>query len=138
MPFTVAIAGASGCFGRCLVQKLLNKPGVSVRGLVRDRSKLTAATRSNPSIEIIEGDVTDAHALRKLVKGADIVVSALMGDNSFMFEAQKQLIDTAEDASVPRFLASDYTLDYTTLEYGQLPSKDPIEQTHKYLEKKSI
>ncbi|KAH8589101.1 hypothetical protein B0O99DRAFT_637705 [Bisporella sp. PMI_857] len=138
MPLLLAVAGASGRFGRCVVQELLKKPDISVLGLVRDSSKVAAAIRSSPVFELLEGDVTDSVTLRQLVKGVDVVISALMGSDSFMFEAQKQLVDLSEEANVPRFIASDYTLDYTKLEYGQLPSKDPMKKIYEYLQGKSI
>ncbi|KAH7371766.1 NmrA-like family protein [Cadophora sp. MPI-SDFR-AT-0126] len=138
MPFLVAVAGVSGRFGRCVVQELLKKPDTLVRGLVRDSSKVPAAIRSSSAFELLEGDVTDDVTLRKLVKGADVVISALLGSDSIMIEAQKQLIDLSEEANVPRFIASDYTLDYTKLEYGQLPSKDPMKKIYEYLRGKSI
>ncbi|KAH7383407.1 hypothetical protein BKA64DRAFT_629039 [Cadophora sp. MPI-SDFR-AT-0126] len=116
MPLLVAVAGVSGRFGRCVVQELLKKPDILVRGLARDTSKVAAAIRSSPAFELLEGDVTDGVTLRQLVKGADVVISALMGSDSFMFEAQKQLIDLSEEAKVSRFIASDYTLDYTKLD----------------------
>lgn len=138
MPLLVAVAGVSGRFGRCVVQELLKKPDILVRGLVRDSSKVAVVIRSLPAFELLEGDVTDSITLRQLVKGADVVISALMGSDSFMFEAQKQLIDLSEEAKVPRFIASDYTLNYTKLEYGQLPSKDPMKEIYEYLQGKSI
>lgn len=138
MTFVVAVAGVSGRFGRCVVQELLKKPDTLVRGLARDSSKVAAAIRSAPGFELFEGDVADVDTTQKLVDGADVVISALMGSDSFMFEAQKQLIDISEAAKVPRFIASDYTVDYTRLEYGQLPSKDPMKKTFEYLQSKTI
>ncbi|KAH6694292.1 hypothetical protein BKA61DRAFT_498900 [Leptodontidium sp. MPI-SDFR-AT-0119] len=102
MPLLVAVAGVSGRFGRCVVQELLKKPDILVRGLVRDSSKVAVVIRSSPAFELLEGDVTDSITLRQLVKGADVVISALMGSDSFMFEAQKQLIDLSEEAKVPQ------------------------------------
>ncbi|PVH75145.1 NAD(P)-binding protein [Cadophora sp. DSE1049] len=104
MPLLVAVAGVSGRFGRCIVQELLKKPDILVRGLVRDSSKVPAAIRSSPAFELLEGDVTDVGTIRQLVNGADVMISALMGSDLFMFEAQKQLIDLAEEANVYKYL----------------------------------
>ncbi len=55
-----------------------------------------------------------------------------------MIEGQKMLIDACVEEKVPRYIASDYTLDYDQLEFGDLPSKDPMKHLVKYLEDKPI
>jgi hypothetical protein len=39
---------------------------------------------------------------------------------------------------VKRYIASDYSLDFTKLEYGQLPSKDPMKTVKDYLSTKTV
>ncbi|UKZ74670.1 hypothetical protein TrVFT333_002340 [Trichoderma virens FT-333] len=46
------------------------------------------------------------------------------------------LIDACEAEQVPRYVASDWSLDYTKLEPGQLFTKDPMIQVKAYLETK--
>lgn len=53
-----------------------------------------------------------------------------------MINAQKALIDACDEARVPRYIASDYTFDYTKLEVGQHPVKDPMKIVHAYVQTK--
>lgn len=39
---------------------------------------------------------------------------------------------------VKRYIASDYSLDFTKLEFGQLPGKDPMKHVKEYLETKNV
>lgn len=55
-----------------------------------------------------------------------------------MNDGQKHLIDACEAQGVRRYLASDYSLDFTKLEYGQLTSKDPMKHVKEYLEKQKV
>ncbi|KAM0329340.1 hypothetical protein ACHAQA_004645 [Verticillium albo-atrum] len=138
MPFTVVIAGISGRFGRCLAWELLKKPDVVVRGLARDLSKLESGLRSSAALQLTEGDVFDTAVLQKLVKGANVVICTYAGDHQVMIEGQKLLVDACEAEGVPRFFASDYTIDYRKLEYGQLIAKDPMKDVHQYLQGKKV
>lgn len=55
-----------------------------------------------------------------------------------MIDGQKSLIDACETEEVPRYIASDYTLDFTKLELGQLPQKDPMKHVMEYLKGKKV
>lgn len=138
MVFTVAIAGITGRFGRTLAAELLNKHDVVVKGLVRDPSKLPESIRSAPALQVVQCDAWDKTGLRSFVKGADVVVCTYAGDDRLMIDGQKLLIDASEAEDVPRYIASDYTIDFTQIEYGQLPSKDPVKRVHEYLSSKTI
>ncbi|KEF52203.1 uncharacterized protein A1O9_11830 [Exophiala aquamarina CBS 119918] len=50
-----------------------------------------------------------------------------------MVEGQKILIDICEELNVPRYLASDYTADYTKLDGGDIILKDPMKDVRTYL-----
>lgn len=69
----IAILGASGRTGRLLVEQSL-AASHTVRALVRDPKKLPI---DHPQLEIVRGDATDAAAVRQLVEGCDVVLSAL-------------------------------------------------------------
>ncbi|KAK5311859.1 hypothetical protein LTR93_011567 [Exophiala xenobiotica] len=86
MPFTVAIAGITGRFGRCLLPELLKKPDISIRGFARSIAKAPLPFRNSPRIQLIEGDSGDIDSLRTFVRGVDIVVCAYAGDDQFMVE----------------------------------------------------
>lgn len=137
-PITIAIAGITGKFGRLLALSLLEaSPQVKLRGLARDPSKVDVA--SLPNVELFQGDAFDVDKIRSFVRGADVVVCCYLGDNHLMIEGQKVLIDIAEEEKVSRYVASDWSLDWTKLEMGELFAKEPCQRIHEYLTtKKSI
>lgn len=53
-----------------------------------------------------------------------------------MTDGQRVLMDAYEAENVKRYMASDYTLDFTKLEYGQLLPRDPMKRVNEYLETK--
>jgi hypothetical protein len=129
----VGIAGPTGRFGSLVLDALLEKSDIKVRALCRNASKLDSERTRSTHLEVIEGDVLDHSILAKFVDGLDVVICAYLGDNDFMLNAQKALIDACDAARVSRYLASDYTFDYTKLEFGEHPGKDPVKAVHKYL-----
>jgi len=132
----VGIAGPTGRFGLLVLDALLENHDIKVRALCRNASKLDSRHTQSTQLEIIEGDVLDQSILDKFVDGLDVVICAYLGDNDFMLNAQKALIDACEQAQVPRYLSSDFTFDYTKLEYGEHPGKDPVKAVYKYLKGK--
>jgi hypothetical protein len=50
-------------------------------------------------------------------------VSALSGLREVIVDAQKVLLDAAVAASVPRFIPSDYSLDFTEFKDGEIDIK---------------
>ena len=47
------------------------------------------------------------------------LVSALAGLRETVIDAQKIILDAAVEANVPRFIPSDYSIDFTNLKEGQ-------------------
>jgi len=129
----VGIAGATGRFGSLVLASLLENPDIKIRGLCRNASKLDNQHTQSSQLQVIEGDVLDPSILAKFVNNLDVVICAYLGDNDFMVNGQKALIDACEQARVPRYIASDYTFDYTKLELGEHPAKDPMKIVHEYL-----
>ncbi|KAI9170543.1 NmrA-like family protein [Paramyrothecium foliicola] len=138
MVFTVAVAGATGGLGRLIVSELLKEPDIIVRALVRDPSKVPASHKSASSFQLVHGDALNGTALRLLVKGADVVVTAYTGDESVVETGQKLLIDISEAEGVPRYVTSDYTFDYTGLGYNTVPGKDSSRRVAEHLEGRKI
>ncbi|KAJ5518848.1 Short-chain dehydrogenase/reductase SDR [Penicillium expansum] len=68
----------------------------------------------------------------------DVVVCCYLGDHNLMINGQMSLIDACESEGVGRYVASDYSLDFTKLELGQLPAKDPMKHVHEYLKSKNV
>ncbi|KAH2481409.1 hypothetical protein KXW70_009096, partial [Aspergillus fumigatus] len=80
----------------------------------------------------------DEKALRTFAKDNDVVICCYLGDHNLMINGQKSLIDACESEGVPRYVASDYSLDFTKLELGKLPPKDPMKHVKQYLETKKV
>lgn len=133
---TVAIAGITGKLGQLIAKAVLGYPQANIRGFCRDQSKLSPDLSSDPRVTILQGPSDDPAAARKAVQGSDVVICAYLGPNGFMVQSQKILIDAAEAEKVPRYIASDWALDYTKLKLGDLPPKDPMIEIKAYLETK--
>ena len=118
MPETILLAGATGRLGRRIAAHLTQRRA-EVRAIVRpatvpakvDELRATGAT-------IIESDFSDAKRLADACRGASCVVSAVAGLRDVIVDAQSQLLEAAVVAGVPRFIPSDYCIDYTKLAPG--------------------
>ncbi|KAI1410482.1 nmrA-like family protein [Hypoxylon sp. FL1857] len=132
MSVTVGIAGVTGKFARELAAALLKNPDVTIKGYCRDPSKVPHALASK--VSLMKGDAFDMSAIHSFVSGCDVVVCCYLGDNKLMLDGQKLLIDACAAEGVPRYVASDWSLDYTKLEPGQLFPKDPMIHVKAYLD----
>ena len=132
----ITIAGITGRFGRQITQHLLTKPNVQVNGLARTPAKMPQELSSNPRVKLFQSDATDTPSMREAVKGASAVICCYLGDSKLMYEGQQTLIDVSIAEGVPRYLASDFALDFRGLNYGDIPPKDPMKRVQEYLEGK--
>ena len=117
-PAIVVLAGGTGDLGGRIARALVQR-GAWVRALVRpgiaaDRMHALAATGAEP----VEVDFADPVALGAACAGAACVVSALSGLRDVIVDTQARLLDAAVSAGVPRFIPSDFSLDYTALPEG--------------------
>lgn len=138
MAITVGLAGITGKFGRSLAHQLLKNPDISLRGYARDPKKVPSSIASSPNVRLFQGGAYDEATIQSFVQGCDVVVCAYLGDDGLMVEGQKKLIDACEGAGVPRYIASDWCLDYTKLQLGDLFPKDPMIHVKAYLETKQV
>jgi len=136
MTITVGVAGITGKFARLVVKNLCNSPDIQIRGLCRNSSKLPEHLRILPQVSIIQGDSTDLETLQRFARDCDVVICCYLGDNDFMTNGQKLLVDACELENVSRYIASDYCLNFTKLELGQHPAKDPMKHVKAHLETK--
>ncbi|WP_231590667.1 NmrA family NAD(P)-binding protein [Hymenobacter terrenus] len=140
-PATIALAGATGDLGFRIAQSLLER-GAIVRALVRPGStKPEITSLRNLGAAIVEVDFNSVPALTHACAGASCVVSALSGLRDVIVDGQKRLLDAAVAAGVPRFIPSDYSIDYTKLldssnrnldlrrEFSQRLDQAPIQAT---------
>jgi uncharacterized protein YbjT (DUF2867 family) len=135
MTVTVGIAGITGKFGRLLAKHLLKHPQVELRGYCRNPANLPPFV-SNSNVTIFQGEAYDSDAVRRFAKGCDVVACAYLGDDKLMVEGQKVLVDACEEEKVARYIASDYSIDYTKVELGQLFPKDPMKHVKAHIETK--
>ncbi|KAH7033550.1 NmrA family protein [Microdochium trichocladiopsis] len=138
-PF-VAVAGATGGLGK-LVVAALSRRGVPVKALVRPGSstKKTLPLRElGRDVSIVEVDMADVPTLTRELQGSRCVVSTLQGLADVLHGAQGTLLDAAVAARVPRFIPSDYSLDFTKTRPGSNRNLDLHRQFHARLESSGI
>lgn len=115
---TIVVAGATGQLGTLIVTELLARHA-HVNALVRKDTPLakTAALEKAGAI-VIPVDFKNTVTLTEALRNAQCVVSALSGLRDVIVETQSDLLKAALDAGVPRFIPSDYCIDYTKLPNG--------------------
>jgi nucleoside-diphosphate-sugar epimerase len=131
----ILIAGATGNLGFRIASALASK-GVTVRALVRsnsgtDKIKLLEGL----GIEICKVDNWSVDEIKSHCNEVTCVVSVLAGLREVVIDSQKVLLDAAIAAGVPRFIPSDYSLDFTKFSYGENRNLDLRREFHEYLDK---
>ena len=114
----VVLAGGTGDLGG-RIATALGRRQVAFRALVRPGS--SAAMRAGleaTGATVLEVDYDDAVALKSACAGSSCVVSALNGLQPVMIGMQGKLLDAAVASGVPRFIPSDYSLDFTKTRAG--------------------
>ena len=117
-PPSIVLAGATGDLGGRIVTALLAR-GASVRAIVRRGSapeKL--ASLRDQGAEVAEIDFKNVAELTAVCSGGTCVVSALSGLRDVIVEMQTSLLTAAVAAGVPRFIPSDFCMDFTGLAPG--------------------
>jgi nucleoside-diphosphate-sugar epimerase len=135
---SIVVAGATGNLGGRIARALLER-GASVRALVRPcaaRDKLERLQRFGVTIANV--DLSSASQVALACSGAACVVSALAGLRDVIVEAQTVLLDAAVKAGVPRFIPSDFSIDFTKFPPGENRNLDLRREFHKRLDKASI
>ncbi|WP_210488211.1 NmrA family NAD(P)-binding protein [Rufibacter aurantiacus] len=114
----IVLAGATGDLGGRIARHLLQR-GARVRALVRPggTGDKTAALRKKGAT-LVEVDYRNHAELVKACAGATCVVSALSGLEEVILDAQTALLQAAVEAGVPRFVPSDFAIDFTKLPPG--------------------
>jgi uncharacterized protein YbjT (DUF2867 family) len=114
----IVLAGGTGDLGGRIATALGTRQ-VAFRALVRPgTSTAMVAGLEAAGATVVETDYDDADALRSACAGASCVVSALNGLQPVMIGMQGKLLDAAVAAGVPRFIPSDYSLDFTNTRPG--------------------
>ena len=114
----VVVAGGTGNLGGRIVHALLTH-GAQVRTLVRPDTEPTKITELTAhGVEVVQAELSDQAALKQALTGAVCVVSALQGLRDVIVDGQTHLLNAAVAAGVPRFIPSDFAVDYTVLTPG--------------------
>lgn len=134
----ILVAGATGDLGLRIVKALCGR-GAEIRVLVRS----TGNSEKTQLLEKYGATVYTIHNwnLEELTPpclGVSCVVSALAGLREVVIDAQKVLLDAAITAGVPRFIPSDYSLDFTKFVNGENRNLDLRREFHVYLDKSDI
>ena len=135
----IILAGASGDLGLRIARCLIGRGGF-VRALVRKGSKSGGAITTLQSLgaSVIEVDYNEPEELAKTCAGGSCVVSALSGLEDVITGTQIRLLEAAVKAGVPRFIPSDYSIDFTRLPRGSNRNLDLRREFHEHLERAPI
>ncbi|KAL2843697.1 NAD(P)-binding protein [Aspergillus pseudoustus] len=136
-PF-VAIAGATGNLGQLVAKELIHR-GVAVKALVREgTARSRTQSLSDTGVSVAPVDFSSVTALARELTGATCVVSTLQGLQDVIHTVQGRLLDAAVAAKVPRFIPSDFSLDFTKTKPGTNRNLDLRRDFHARLDRSGI
>ena len=136
----IIVAGGTGKLGQRIAWHL-RRNGANVRALIRRGStnnETTIAFLREQGVTIVEVDFNDAAGLAKACAGGACLVSAISGLRDVIVDTQTRLLQAAIDAGVPRFIPSDYSIDYTKLPPGSNRNLDLRREFNEQLNKAPI
>jgi nucleoside-diphosphate-sugar epimerase len=139
MTTTIAVAGSNGNLGKRICAALIER-GAEVRAIVRSHPDAHATTEKfeHGAADIVRVNAWTSAELQKACAGAACVVSALQGLREVIVDAQTVLLDGAVAAGVPRFIPSDYSIDFMKVPPGQNRNLDLRREFHAVLAKAAI
>ena len=143
----ILVTGADGFIGSHLVEMLVDE-GATVRALAQYNSFNSWGwledTRCRERIEVLSGDIRDAHFARRLVEGADMVfhLAALIAI-PFSYAAPDSyvatnvtgtlnLLQAAREAGIEKFLHTSTSEVYGTAQYVPIDEKHPLQAQSPY------
>ena len=134
----IVVAGGTGDLGGRVVKALLDK-NAEIRAIVRLNSDAQKIMKlEQMGVMVFRVDMTDPKEISKACVGASCVVSALAGLREVIIDTQKTIVEAAILANVPRFIPSDFSLDFTNLKVGENRNLDLRREFHQYLDNSSI
>jgi nucleoside-diphosphate-sugar epimerase len=135
---TIIIAGATGHLGQRIASHLIPLKA-NVIALVRKSSSPSQMTLlEKQGVTLCEVDFDNPSQLAGACAGADCIVSAVNGLKDVILDVQTKLLQAAVSAGVPRFIPSDYCIDYTKLSYGSNRNLDLRRKFSEQLDKAPV
>lgn len=112
---------------------------MAVEALVRPHTDLLRTEKlRNASVTIAPVDLSAAPALTGECTGAICLVSTLQGLRDIIYTAQPKLLEASMAAKVPRFIPSDFSLDFTKTKPGSSRNLDLRRGSHIELKRSGI
>jgi nucleoside-diphosphate-sugar epimerase len=134
----IILAGATGNLGGRITRAIL-KRGAIVRALVRRNSAPDKVEELQKRGAVVaEVDFNRVPEVTEACLGGSCVVSALSGLREVIVETQTLLLDAAVKAGVPRFIPSDYSIDFTKLPLETNRNLDLRREFHERLDQAPI
>ena len=138
MKKVIVVAGATGNLGLRIVKALLANHAVVI-ALVRNTSDVVKLNNLEKlGAKVVKVNLNNVDEISKACVGASCVISALAGLRETIINTQKILLDAAVKAGVPRFIPSDFSLDFRDLVYGSNRNLDLRREFHQYLNQANI
>lgn len=134
----VILVGGTGHLGG-RVLRALKAENATVRCLVRSSTaKEKRSWLKQYATEITEVDFTDVSAIAKACEGGHVVLSTLSGLRDVIVDLQKSILTAAIHAGVPRFIPSDFAIDYRPIPQGENRNLNLREEFRQILDTSSI
>jgi nucleoside-diphosphate-sugar epimerase len=134
----IILAGATGNLGGRIARAIFQR-GANVRAIVRrssDPDKVEELRKRGAAI--VAANFNSVSELTEACTGGACVVSALAGLRDVIVETQRRLLEAAVRAGVPRFIPSDFSIDFTKLPAGTNRNLDLRQEFHERLDKAPI
>ncbi|KAJ3289120.1 hypothetical protein HK104_007717 [Borealophlyctis nickersoniae] len=123
---SVAVLGGTGFLGKTIVSELLARKVFDVTVITRpgtkDASKQALLDQfTAKGAKIVEADVTKVDDLAQALKGSEVVISTVKGDDA-LEDGQTVLLEAAKKAGVKRFIPSEFGSDGTAYKQSATPT----------------
>jgi nucleoside-diphosphate-sugar epimerase len=137
-PSPIVVAGGTGNLGGRIVAALLKREA-NVVAIYRTGSSPEKVNRlQGLGARIVSVDWSSVSQITAACSGASCVVSALNGLREVIVETQTVLLEAAVRAHVPRFIPSDYSIDFVKFPPGENRNLDLRRDFHKRLDQAPI